>query len=263
MEWYLSALRKYTDFFGRARRSEFWCYFLFNNLFLICLRILDQFLYVEYFELGNETPSYGPLSFIYWLATLIPSLAVTVRRLHDTSHSGKWLLIPILLLVGIFISGVAGIEWIVDLILILLLVWVLVFLLLLLRDSTPGDNQYGPNPKGIQNTHEGHYKAKLRSIAISKFIATSFIVSGWIIYAVTAVVSFILNLSIVIKVVGFWGGLIAFMVLPITLIFAPWYAGFAQHNWLPLIVTYGGTILGAGFIAIGHLITNRWEKHLS
>ena len=68
----------------------------------------------------------GILSGIYSLAVLIPSIAVSVRRLHDTNHSGWWLLINLLPLIGTII---------------------LVFFLV--RDSQPGQNQYGPNPKGM------------------------------------------------------------------------------------------------------------------
>ena len=68
----------------------------------------------------------GLLSGIYGLAVLIPSLAVTVRRLHDIDRSGWWILIRLVPLIGVIV--------------------LLVFALL---DGTPGDNQYGPNPKGV------------------------------------------------------------------------------------------------------------------
>jgi uncharacterized membrane protein YhaH (DUF805 family) len=68
----------------------------------------------------------GLLSGLYSLAILIPSLAVTVRRLHDTDRTGWWLLIGMIPLIGAIV--------------------LLVFMLL---DSQPGDNQYGAHPKGV------------------------------------------------------------------------------------------------------------------
>lgn len=118
MNWYLEVLKKYADFSGRARRKEYWFFTLFNIIIAFGLGFADG-------ALGLASRSgWGPLGAIYSLALLIPGLAVSVRRLHDTGRSGLHLL-------AAFIPCIGG---------ILLLIW-------LVEDSHPGPNQYGPNPK--------------------------------------------------------------------------------------------------------------------
>ncbi|WP_227396005.1 DUF805 domain-containing protein [Jeotgalibacillus aurantiacus] len=112
MQWYLKVLKNYVTFSGRARRKEFWMFNLINFLIVLALSVV---------ELVLEIPAF--LSGIYSLAIILPSLAVTVRRLHDIGKSGWWILISLVPLVGAII--------------------LLVFECL---DSVP-DNQYGPNPK--------------------------------------------------------------------------------------------------------------------
>ncbi|HJO80672.1 MAG: DUF805 domain-containing protein [Acidimicrobiales bacterium] len=75
-EWYLGPLRKYSDFAGRADRKEYWLFFLWHLALLIAISALSSSLYL-----------------LYSLGTLVPALAVGVRRLHDTSHSGWWMLV--------------------------------------------------------------------------------------------------------------------------------------------------------------------------
>lgn len=113
MEWYIGVLKKYAVFQGRARRQEFWMFTLINFIISLILSSID-------YMLGT-----GVLGGIYALAVLIPTIAVTVRRLHDTGRSGWWILIFLVPVVGFII--------------------LLVFMVL---DSQPGDNEYGPNPKG-------------------------------------------------------------------------------------------------------------------
>lgn len=120
MNWYLTVWKKYAQFSGRARRSEYWYFTLFNIIASILLVIVDGILGSFSAEAGM-----GILGGLYALAALIPSLAVAVRRLHDTGRSGWWLLIALIPLVGIVL---------------------LVFMVL---DSSPGQNQFGPNPKGV------------------------------------------------------------------------------------------------------------------
>lgn len=120
MSWYLEVLKKYADFGGRARRKEYWLFTLFNVLISIVLTILDGFLGTMSSESG-----FGLVSGLYSLAVLLPSLGVAVRRLHDTDHSGWWLFIALVPCVG-----------------------AIVLLIFMVRDSTPGANEYGPNPKG-------------------------------------------------------------------------------------------------------------------
>lgn len=121
MNWYLKVMRQYTDFNGRARRQEYWMFFLFNALFAIVAMLLDNVLGIAFGEIG-----YGPLYMIYGLITLIPGLAVLVRRLHDVGKSGWMFLVVLIPIVGA--------------------IWLLV---LLVTDSKPGENEYGPNPKEV------------------------------------------------------------------------------------------------------------------
>lgn len=120
MEWYLGVLKKYAVFSGRARRKEYWMFLLFNIVIAVVLTVVDVMA-----GLGDAAGGAGLLSGLYSLAVLLPGLAVTVRRLHDTSHSGWWILICLIPLIG-----------------------VLVLLYFMIKESDAGDNEYGPNPKG-------------------------------------------------------------------------------------------------------------------
>lgn len=115
MNWYVTVLKKYAEFNGRARRSEYWYFVLINVVISIILSLIDYSIWGE----GGAA-----LSSIYSLAVLVPSLAVLVRRLHDTGRSGWAILWGFIPLVGA----------------ILLIVWAA-------TDGTPGSNEYGQNPK--------------------------------------------------------------------------------------------------------------------
>jgi uncharacterized membrane protein YhaH (DUF805 family) len=119
MNWYLTAMRNYANFDGRARRKEYWYFILFNALFAILALILDNVL-----GLPNVAEGFSPLYSIYWLATLVPGLAVTVRRLHDTGRSGWYFLVALIPLIG-------GI-------------WLLVMTVM---DGDRYTNRYGTDPK--------------------------------------------------------------------------------------------------------------------
>lgn len=121
MDWYIEALNKYAVFSGRSRRKEYWYFVLFNAIITFVLVILAGIL-----NSVLHTQVFGFLNPLYSLAVLIPSIAVTVRRLHDTDRSGWWILIGLIPLVG-----------------------AIVLLVFTVQDSTPGDNQYGANPKEI------------------------------------------------------------------------------------------------------------------
>jgi uncharacterized membrane protein YhaH (DUF805 family) len=112
VHWYIDVLKKYAVFSGRARRQEYWMFVLFSVIISIVLPIVD-------FALGA-----GILTLTYELAALIPSLAVTVRRLHDTARSGWWILIGLIPLVG----------WII-------------LIAFLATEGKPEENAHGPNPK--------------------------------------------------------------------------------------------------------------------
>lgn len=119
MNWFIGALQKYADFSGRARRKEFWMFFLFYIIFAVVLTIIDGLI-----GWGFAGGTIGILYTLFSLGILLPYLAVTVRRLHDIGKSGWWYFIGLIPIIG-------GI-------------WLIV---LLATDGMPGENQYGPNPK--------------------------------------------------------------------------------------------------------------------
>jgi uncharacterized membrane protein YhaH (DUF805 family) len=114
VNWYLDVLKKYAVFTGRARRKEYWMFALFNVIIAIALGIIEGIV-------GGP----GVLGGLYGLAVLIPSIAVGVRRLHDTGRSGWWILIGLVPVIGF-----------------------IVLIVFFVADSQPGTNGYGPNPKG-------------------------------------------------------------------------------------------------------------------
>ena len=119
MNWYLEVLKKYAVFDGRARRREYWFFVLFNILITIALLFIDVFMATMEPQAGL-----GLLSGLYTLGVLIPSIAVLVRRLHDTNRSGWWFLLAFVPLLN------------------------LVLLVFMFLDGTAGDNDYGRDPKG-------------------------------------------------------------------------------------------------------------------
>ena len=121
MNWYLTVLKKYAVFNGRAGRKEYWYFILFNIIISLILGFIDGIMGGFSVEAGI-----GPLGAIYSLAILIPSLAVSVRRLHDTDRSGWWLLIGLIPLIG-----------------------AIVLIIFMIQDGKPNDNQYGSNPKWV------------------------------------------------------------------------------------------------------------------
>ena len=96
MKYYLEVLKKYADFKGRARRSEFWYFTLFSAIISIILIILT----------GNS--QFSKLDKLYSLVVLVPSLAVGVRRMHDLNKSGWYYLIPFYNLILLFTNGTEG-----------------------------------------------------------------------------------------------------------------------------------------------------------
>ncbi len=106
LEWYLGPLRKYSVFSGRADRREYWLFFVWHMAIVIVVSWLSSSLYI-----------------VYALGTLVPSIAVGVRRLHDTNRSGWWMLITLVPFIGF-----------------------IVMLVFLASAGTSGDNDYGPEP---------------------------------------------------------------------------------------------------------------------
>ena len=120
MNWYLKALGSYATFSGRARRKEYWTFGLVNAAILIAL-----FTAITITAGGGHSPLILSIVYgVFALLILLPSIAVMVRRLHDTDRSGWWFWISL-------IPAIGGIV-------------LLVFTLL---DGNPGTNQYGPSPK--------------------------------------------------------------------------------------------------------------------
>lgn len=118
MEWYLKVLKNYAVFEGRARRKEYWMFVLVNLIVEIILSVIGSLLHIRQFLTG-----------LYSLAVFLPSLAVSVRRLHDSGRSGLWVLIGLIPFIGAIV--------------------LLVFFCL---DSQEGNNRFGPNPKdGLGN----------------------------------------------------------------------------------------------------------------
>jgi uncharacterized membrane protein YhaH (DUF805 family) len=116
MNWYVRVLKKYAVFNGRASRTEYWMFYFCNIAVMFLLAFIEVLL-----GIANDTDQ-SVLSAIYQLAVLIPTVAVGCRRMHDTNHSGWWLLVP------------------------------LANLILLIREGTKGDNRFGPDPRNGYQT---------------------------------------------------------------------------------------------------------------
>ena len=121
MKWFLKVLKQFNDFKTRARRKEYWMFTLFSGIINTILSLIDN-------NLGNEVSTgTGLLGGIYSLFILVPSLAVSVRRLHDVNKSGWMLLVALIPLIGA--------------------IWLLI---LFCKDSQLEENKWGANPKKVQ-----------------------------------------------------------------------------------------------------------------
>ncbi len=119
MDYYLLAFKKYAEFSGRSRRKEYWYFILFNNILLLLTSAIGIMI----------SDSIGTILYaIAVLVTIIPGLAVSIRRLHDLDRSGWFLLLGLIPLIGA----------------IILLVW-------FCTSGTEGPNQYGPDPKRTEH----------------------------------------------------------------------------------------------------------------
>jgi uncharacterized membrane protein YhaH (DUF805 family) len=119
MVWFLSVLRHYATFRGRARRREYWTYLAIYVPIYGALLLVD--LLTGTFDMETQM---GTLTGLYVLATVIPGTAVAVRRLHDTNRSGWWLVISLIPLLG-----------------------AIVLLYFLIQEGDAGDNAFGADPK--------------------------------------------------------------------------------------------------------------------
>jgi uncharacterized membrane protein YhaH (DUF805 family) len=135
MNWYVKVLKQYADFSGRARRTEYWMWTLFNLIIILALIGIA----ILFFIIGEKSENQGFMALgvgvyfiylLYGLAVFIPSLAVAVRRLHDIGKSGWYYLIGLIPFAGM----------------IILLIW-------FCSDSQPGVNEWGKNPKENEINH--------------------------------------------------------------------------------------------------------------
>jgi uncharacterized membrane protein YhaH (DUF805 family) len=145
----LAPLRKYAEFNGRARRAEYWWYALLLIVAYVVLGMVESIL-----GIGQMLGTYGPLTASLMLATLVPSLAVGIRRLHDTSRSGWWLLIGVVpyafmiitMMMSLAAGSVGGAMVSIGLTGVIALIGGIVLLVLMVLEGTRGDNRYGPDP---------------------------------------------------------------------------------------------------------------------
>ncbi|WP_027480491.1 DUF805 domain-containing protein [Deinococcus pimensis] len=122
MNDYLHVLRNYGTVTGRARRREYWMFYLVHAVVIFLLSVLDELLGTRVGS-GART-ELGLIAGLYLVVTLAPYVAVSVRRLHDGGRSGWWLLVSLVPLVG-----------------------PIVLLIFLIQDGEPGANTWGPSPK--------------------------------------------------------------------------------------------------------------------
>jgi uncharacterized membrane protein YhaH (DUF805 family) len=127
MNWYFHVLSKYAVFKGRARRKEYWVFTSINALIISFCGVLSQIVH----PVIVSPMTFLGIGIFFSLILFLPGIALCVRRLHDTDHSGWWLL-PILV-------PILGVPF---------------FLYFTLKNSSYGENQYGENPKGIDNDVE-------------------------------------------------------------------------------------------------------------
>lgn len=120
MNDFIGAFKKYAVFSGRSTRTEYWMFFLYSACITIILSA--SLIFIK----GGMGTIVALIILIYWLAALIPFLAVLVRRIHDINLNGWWILIGLIPSIG-----------------------QLVLFIFSVIDSTPGENKYGSNPKGV------------------------------------------------------------------------------------------------------------------
>ena len=127
MDWFTLALKKFAVFNGRSRRREYWMFFLFCGIVIFFATILDNAFGIT-FEVAEENSGFGPIYLFSSLVLFIPTLAVSVRRLHDIDKSGWFVFVIIIPLIGA--------------------IW---FLVMMITEGTKGTNQYGPDPKSDES----------------------------------------------------------------------------------------------------------------
>lgn len=127
MDQMLQPLRKYADFNGRARRSEYWLFVLFLLIVQVLASVLSWFVGgdLEHDPFGSPAAAIIALAYFgFCLYVFVPALAVSFRRLHDSGRTAWWLLLGLIPILG-----------------------QLVLLIFMVLEGTPGDNRFGPDPK--------------------------------------------------------------------------------------------------------------------
>jgi len=149
MNWYFLVFKKYAKLSGRSRRKEYWMFILFNTIISIILSLLDKLFGFDIFSSTNNINNSGILSTIYSLATLVPFIAVGVRRLHDTNRSGWFLLLPLAPYLLILLSPFLGKIGFVLIFMsgLTIVVFLIVVIVLLATKGDHGKNYYGSDPK--------------------------------------------------------------------------------------------------------------------
>jgi uncharacterized membrane protein YhaH (DUF805 family) len=163
MEWMLMPLKRYAEFSGRSRRKEYWMYTLFYFIVAIVLSYVDSLVGLgggsslqaasgANAGLGAVTHM-GVLGGIFALANLIPYLAVSIRRLHDTGRAGWWVLLgfgPYLIALALMVVGMLtgqfGLLAAGGLLMFAAFIGGIVLLVFMCLPGTSGTNQYGPDP---------------------------------------------------------------------------------------------------------------------
>jgi len=166
MKWFIKCFKQYADFEGRARRREYWWFWLVYLIISMILMIgwlvpmakmavasssADELDEMEVYNSMLDTLA-NPFLLVwllFYLATLVPGIAVSVRRLHDIGKSGWWYFLPLGASMLNSIAELLG-ELRIGLTLILMLISIgvgILFLAWMFTDSQPGENRWGANPK--------------------------------------------------------------------------------------------------------------------
>ena len=152
-DYALAPWRKYAVFSGRARRSEYWWFVLSSVVLSLVAGVIDSIIGLKFIA-----GLYGPVQILLILAMLVPSIAVCVRRLHDTNRTGWWMMLVVLpYLVAGVVMGLAGANGAasgmvgsIGLLLIVALIFGIVLFVFTVLDGTHGDNRFGPDPKAAE-----------------------------------------------------------------------------------------------------------------
>lgn len=152
--WYFRAFRRAFDIEGRASRTEYWYFVFFNTLVMLACYAFD----FTMFHYGRD-PDSVPIHRLYTILTLIPATTITVRRLHDVGKSGLWVLSPIplsfaafilfwlIIAISTLVMPNGNVYYVIGVFIFTVVSTFLMLFLFTVRDSQPGTNRFGPNPK--------------------------------------------------------------------------------------------------------------------